>query len=141
MGNTDSGNAYGDLKQGVPGLPTEAAALRVDHRHHRYMSSMNRCNAKLLPLTLMQVIRSVIFDESEANSMRTISLDSSTTVDDISMITSLQNSALTSKETASALTIGMGRQVESIPLKRQRSSDSDWSDARVRIGGKGKDHN
>ena len=37
----------------------------------------------------MKVIRSVSFEESDANSTRTISLDSSTTVDEISKITSL----------------------------------------------------
>jgi len=41
---------------------------------------------------LKQVIRSVAFEESEANRRRTISLDSSTTVDEISIMTSLHNS-------------------------------------------------
>ena len=42
----------------------------------------------------MLIIRSEAFEESDANSRRTISFDSSTTVDDISIITFLQNTAV-----------------------------------------------
>ena len=42
----------------------------------------------------LQVVRSVSFDDSEANSMRTISLDSSTTNDEMSKMTSLQYTPL-----------------------------------------------
>jgi len=42
----------------------------------------------MIGLTIMEFIRSVAF-EGEAYSIRTISLDSSTTVDDMSKITSL----------------------------------------------------
>jgi len=39
----------------------------------------------------MQFIQCEVFESRKANSSRTISLDSSTTVDDISMIISLEN--------------------------------------------------
>ena len=51
----------------------------------------------------MQVIRSVSFEESDANSMRTISLDSPTIVDEISKMTSLQYIPLTFASTTRAL--------------------------------------
>jgi len=78
----------------ILGLGAEVAALRVHHRHIRYkQTSILAFNQHEIALALMQVIRSVAFDEdSEANSTITISLDSSTTVDEISKITCLHNS-------------------------------------------------
>ena len=72
--------------------------------------------------------------------MRTISFDSSTTVDDISMTTSLQNNAVDSASPKNGLKMSVKRLIERLPLNRRRSSDGDWSDARVRISGKGNNH-
>jgi len=78
---------------GILELAAEAAALRVHHLNHRYKQTMSPIHDEI-GSTLMQIIRSVAFEGSEANSMRTISFDSSTTVDDISTMTSLQNNAI-----------------------------------------------
>ena len=84
---------YGKIGLVILGLSAEVAALRVHYRHIRYnQTSVSDFKQDEVALALMQVIRSVAFDEdSEANSMTTISLDSSTTVDEISNITSLHN--------------------------------------------------
>ena len=80
----------------ILGLSAQVAALRVHHRHIRYkQKSILAFKQNDIALALMQVIRSVAFDEdSEANSTITISFDSSTTVDEISKITSLHNRKL-----------------------------------------------
>jgi len=90
---------YGEISLGILGLGAEVAALRIHHRHIRYkQTSILAFKQDEIDSALMQVIRSVAFDEdSEANSTITISFDSSTTVDEISKITSLAKRVLTSK--------------------------------------------
>jgi len=80
----------------ILGLGAEVAVLRVHHRHFRYKQKRYvGFQQDEIASALMQVIRSVAFDgESKANSTRTISLDSSTTVDEIFKTTSLYNSKL-----------------------------------------------
>ena len=84
----------------------------------------------------MKVIRSVAFEESDANWTRTISLVSSTTADDISKTISLQTPHVRGQEQRPIDKSQRKEAVESVPLKRQRSR-GDWSDTGVRIGGKG----
>ena len=92
---------YGKKTLGIFGLSAEVAVLRVHHRHVRYkQKSILAFKKDEIALALMQVIRSVAFDEeSEANSTRTISLDSSTTDDEIFKFTCLQNSKFLNPET------------------------------------------
>jgi len=82
---------YGEIILVILGFGAEAAAPRVHHCHIRYQKYNMKCFPIQIgiPLTITQIIRSVSFEESEANSTRTISLDSSTIVDDMSKITSL----------------------------------------------------
>jgi len=95
-----SQRGYGEISLGILGLGAEIAVLRVHHRHIRYrQKSLLIFKQDEIALALMQVIRSVAFDEeNEANSMTTISLDSSTTADEISKISSLHNSKVLNPE-------------------------------------------
>jgi len=101
---------YGDFKQGILCISAVASALRVHHRHKRYKQSM-KCKHEIT-MTLMEVIRSVVFDGREASPMRTISLDSSTTVDEMSIMTSLESNAFNFASSKSDL---------SKPLRRRKS--------------------
>ena len=87
---------YGEISLVILGVGAEVAALRVHHRHIRYkQTSILAFKQDEIALALMQVIRSVAFEEeSDANSTTTISFDSSTTVDEISKITCLDRKVL-----------------------------------------------
>ena len=112
---------YGDFKQGILCISAVASALRVHHRHKRYKQSM-KCKHGII-MTLMEVIRSVVFDGSEASPMRIISLDSSTTVDEMSITTSLESNAFNFASLKESSQKAVEATIKSLPLKRQRPSD------------------
>ena len=95
-----SQRGYGEVILVILGIGAEVAGLRVHHRNIRYrQKSILAFKQDEIALALMQVIRSGALDEeSEANSTRTISLDSSTTVDEISKINFLHNSKFLNPE-------------------------------------------